>query len=182
MKGLNNRVNSNGLKLKMQVMNISIHMCEYIKTRIYMDIEEKTDQNCWDNEGFVLKALLHRRVLGGVIIITTYQSNFILWKFDNRLINCFLDLSGEISGECWALAWHPASHLLIRLLRNHLFTDLIWSLSWVTMTVFAFLFLMPSWIADKVGLLLLWTSKYFFKHHVCNCNLNFDQIKKNSWQ
>ena len=90
MKGLNNRVNSNGLKLKMQVMNISIHMCEYIKTRIYMDIEEKTDQNCWDNEGFVLKALLHRRVLGGVIIITTYQSNFILWKFDNRLINCFL--------------------------------------------------------------------------------------------
>ena len=46
MKGLNNRVNSNGLKLKMQVMNISIHMCEYIKTRIYMDIEEKTDQNC----------------------------------------------------------------------------------------------------------------------------------------
>ena len=91
-----------------------------------MDKEEKTDQNCWDNEGFVLKALLHRRVLGGVIIITTYQSNFILWKFDNRLINCFLDLSGEISGECWALARHPASHLLIRLLRNHL-SSIYWS-------------------------------------------------------
>ena len=47
MKGLNNRVNSNdGLKLKMQVVNISIYMCEYIKTCIYMDKEEKTDQNC----------------------------------------------------------------------------------------------------------------------------------------
>lgn len=138
MKGLNNRVNSNGLKLKMQVMNISIHMCEYIKDLHIYGYRRENRPELLRQWGFCFEGSPPPQSTGGCHYNHNISKQFYsleIWQQTNKLF------SRPFRWNFWRmLSPGPASSyppVDSGFEESPFFHLLIWSLPWV-MTVFAF--------------------------------------------